>query len=537
MYQGLRGAHGPHLEGRDMGITQCVRRAVLENPQGRAIVFGARTRRWDEFAVRVARLAGGLRSIGVELGDRVAILALNSDRYLEAYAAVPWAGAVVVPLNTRWSAAENIYAINDSGAEVLLVDDAFTAVAASILAGTSTVRAVIHLGDAAAPAGMTPYEQLIENSAEVPDAKRTGEDLAGIFYTGGTTGFPKGVMLSHRSLLASASACTKSGFELTRDSVYLHAAPMFHLADFGGTIATLLVGGQHAVIPAFSAERVLAAVEEHRVTHILLVPTMIQALAAHPKVSTTDMTSLEIVMYGGSPMPEAVLRQAMQALHGRRFIQVYGQTELSPAATLLAPEYHTFEGPQAGKLGSAGRVLPYCELQVVDTADAEVRRGSVGQIRVRGPNTMLGYWNKPEETAATLRDGWVYTGDAGRLDEDGFLYVVDRVKDMIISGGENIFTVEVENACVKHPAVSQCAVIAVPDDNWGEAVHAIVILKDGEQVSCDELIAHCQRLIAGYKCPRSVEFRREPLPLSGAGKVLKRELRARYWEGRSRQVN
>jgi acyl-CoA synthetase (AMP-forming)/AMP-acid ligase II len=500
-------------------------------------VFGSRARCWDEFAARVARAAGGLRSMGVEPGDRVAILALNSDRYLEAYAAVPWAGAVVVPLNTRWSAAENIYAIKDSGTTILLVDDAFAAVAVSILAGTSSVRAVIHLGDATAPAGMTPYEQLIDRSAEVSDAERTGENLAGIFYTGGTTGFPKGVMLSHRSLLASAAACTSSGFELARDSVYLHAAPMFHLADFGGTLATLLAGGQHAAIPAFSAERVLAAVEQHRVTHLLLVPTMVQALVAHPKVPSTDMTSLEVVMYGGSPMPEAVLRQAMQALHGCRFLQVYGQTELSPAATLLAPEYHTFDGPRAGKLASAGRALSYCELQVVDTEDAEVPRGTVGQIRVRGPNTMLGYWNKPEETAATLRDGWVYTGDAGRLDEDGFVHVVDRTKDMIISGGENIYTVEVENACVKHPAVSQCAVIAIPDDNWGEAVHAIVILKDGEQISCDELIAHCHGLIAGYKCPRSIEFRSEPFPLSGAGKVLKRELRARYWEGRSRQVN
>ncbi len=499
-------------------------------------MYGERTRRWDEFGSRVARLAGGLRSIGVEPGDRVAILALNSDRYLEAYAAVPWAGAVVVPLNTRWSAAENIYAINDSGAEVLLIDDAFAPLAASILAGTS-VRGVIHIGDAPAPAGMTPYEHLIENSAEIPDAERTGENLAGIFYTGGTTGFPKGVMLSHRSLLASGSACATCGFELTPNSVYLHAAPMFHLADFGGAVATLLAGGQHAVIPAFSAERVLAAVEQYRVTHLLLVPTMIHAVVAHPKVATTDLTSLEVVTYGGSPIPEAVLRQAIRSLHGCRFLQAYGQTELSPVATLLPHEYHTFDGPQAGKLGSAGRVLPYCELQVVDTEDAEVPRGTVGQIRVRGPNTMLGYWNKPEETAATLRDGWVYTGDAGRLDEDGFLYVVDRVKDMIISGGENIYTVEVENACVKHPAVSQCAVIAVPDENWGEAVHAIVILKDGEQISCDELIAHCHRLIAGYKCPRSIEFRREPFPLSGAGKVLKRELRARYWEGRSRQVN
>jgi acyl-CoA synthetase (AMP-forming)/AMP-acid ligase II len=425
---GFGGCTDRSAKGGTLGITQCVRRAVQQNRRGRATVFGARTRRWDEFAARVARLAGGLQSIGVEPGDRVAVLALNSDRYLESYAAVPWAGAVVVPLNTRWSATENIYAINDSGAKALLVDDTFAALAASVLAETSSVRAVIHIGDAPTPAGMTPYEHLIENSAQISDRGRIGEDLAGIFYTGGTTGFPKGVMLSHRSLWASAAACT--GFALTRESIYLHAAPMFHLADFCGSMATLLVGGQHAIIPAFSAESVLAAVERHGVTHLLLVPTMIHALVAHPKVPTTDMTSLAFVMYGGSPIAEALLRHATRALHGCRFVQVYGQTELSPLATLLAPEYHRFDGPQAGKLASAGRALPCCELQVVDTEDAEVPHGTVGQIRVRGLNTMLGYWNKPEETAATLRDGWVYTGDAGRMDEEGFLYVVDRVKDM-----------------------------------------------------------------------------------------------------------
>jgi long-chain acyl-CoA synthetase len=498
-------------------------------------MFGARTRCWDEFASRVARLAGGLQSLGVEPGDRVAVLAHNSDRYLEVYAGVPWAGAVIVPLNTRWSAAENSYAIGDSGAKVLLVDDKFAALTASVLAETSSVRAVIHMGDAPTPAGMMPYERLVESSAQIADMGRTGEDLSGIFYTGGTTGFPKGVMLSHRSLWASAAACTS--FALTRDSVYLHAAPMFHLADFCGTMMTLLAGGQHAAIPAFNAEGVLAAVEQHGVTHILLVPTMIHALVAHPKVATADIASLSCIMYGGSPIPEAVLRHAMQVLHGCRFVQVYGQTELSPLATLLTPEYHTFDGPKAGKLASAGRALPCCELQVVGPEDAEVPHGTVGEIRVRGLNTMLGYWNKPEETAATLRDGWVYTGDAGRMDEEGFLYIVDRVKDMIISGGENVYTVEVENACVKHPAVSQCAVIGIPDDTWGEAVHAIVIMKEGQHILAEELIAHCHSLIAGYKCPRSIEFRREPFPLSGAGKVLKRELRAPYWKGRSRQVN
>jgi acyl-CoA synthetase (AMP-forming)/AMP-acid ligase II len=519
-----------------VGITQSVKRAVQQNPRGRATVFGARTRRWDEFGARVARLGAGLQSIGVQPGDRVAVLALNSDRYLETYAAVPWAGAVVVPLNIRWAAAENVYAINDSGAKALIVDDTFAALAASIRPELGSVGEIIHMGDAAPPAGMTSYEHLIESSARMPDVGRSGEDLAGIFYTGGTTGFPKGVMLSHRSLWACAAA-NMAIFPVSRDFIYLHAAPMFHIADFSMTMVTLSAGAQNAIIPGFTAERVLAAIEEHRVTSVLLVPTMIHMLVTHPQLAKTDTSSLKDLIYGASPMPEELLRQAMHALPHCRFIHAYGQTELSPTVTTLPPEYHTLNGPAADKLTSVGRAVSSCEVEVVDAEGVEVPRGAIGEIRVRGLNTMLGYWNKPEETAATFRDGWVYTGDAGRMDEEGFLYIVDRIKDMIISGGENVYTVEVENACLKHPAVSQCAVIGIPHETWGETVHAIVVVKDGEQVLAEDLIAHCHRLIAGYKCPRSIEFRSEPFPLSGAGKVLKRQLRAPHWEGRNRQVN
>jgi acyl-CoA synthetase (AMP-forming)/AMP-acid ligase II len=519
-----------------MGITQSIKRVEQQNPRGCATVFGNRTRRWEEFTARVARLAGGLQSLGVARGDRVAILGLNSDRYLEYYAAVPWAGAVVVPLNTRWSAPENIYALNDSGATVLLIDDAFASMASPILADARCVREVIYMGESSAPAGMASYEPLIEGSAPISDAARSGGDLAGIFYTGGTTGFPKGVMLSHGSLWASAAAAITFA-PLIPDPVVLHAAPMFHLAAFGGVMGALLTGARHVIIPRFDPGLVLESIERNKVTNVALVPTMIRMLVTHSNLPTANLSSLRYLGYGASPMPEALLREAMRALHGCQFFQAYGQTELSPVATILGPEYHTFEGPKAGKLASAGRVSPCCEVHVVDAAGSEVPRGTVGEIRVRGLNAMLGYWNKPEETAATLRDGWVHTGDAGWMDEEGFLYIVDRVKDMIISGGENVYTAEVENACVSHPAVSQCAVVGIPNDDWGEAVHAIVILKDGQQVTAADLIAHCHSLIAGYKCPRSIEFRTEPLPLSGVGKVLKRELRKPYWEGRNRQVN
>jgi acyl-CoA synthetase (AMP-forming)/AMP-acid ligase II len=220
-----------------------------------------------------------------------------------------------------------------------------------------------------------------------------------------------------------------------------------------------------------------------------------------------------------------------------RFTQAYGQTELSPIATLLLPEHHVLEGPNAGRLNSAGRPAACNEVEIVDPNDVEVPRGTVGEIRCRGPNTMLGYWNKPQETAAALRDGWVYTGDAGYMDDEGFVFIVDRLKDMIVSGGENVFSAEVENAVFNHSAVAQCAVVAIPSAEWGEAVHAIVILKEGCAATAGEIIAYCRREIAHYKCPRSVEFRTEPFPLSGAGKVLKRELRAPYWERQMRQVS
>ncbi len=519
-----------------MSITQGIRRNVQQNRNGRATTFGSCTQSWGEFAERVARLAGGLKSLGVTPGDRIAILALNSDRYLEYFAAVPWAGAVLVPLNIRWSVAETIYSLNDCGAIALFVDDAFLKMVPPILAESKLIRAVIHMGDEAAPSGMIGYEQLIARSAPIADAGHAGEDLAGIFYTGGTTGFPKGVMLPHRGLWASAASLA-GAINIERDSIYLHAAPMFHLADGAMTMATLLVGSSHVMIPAFNPEHVLAAIEHHRISHALLVPTMINMVVNHPKLPGTDLSSLRELLYGASPIPETLLVQAMRAMPKCRFTQAYGQTELSPVATILPTEYHTIEGEKSGKLNSAGRAAICNEIEIVDPDGREVPRGVVGEVRARGPNTMLGYWNKPKETAAALRDGWVHTGDAAYMDEEGFIYIVDRVKDMIVSGGENVYSAEVENAVTKHPAVAQCAVIGIPSDRWGEAVHAIVILRDGARATAEEIIAHCHTLIAGYKCPRSIQFRTEPMPLSGAGKVLKRELRKPFWEGKSRQVN
>ena len=520
-----------------MGITQTLHRALQQHRRSHATYCGERARRWEEVGERVARLAAAFRALGIARGDRIALLALNCDRYLEMYLAVAWAGAVIVPLNTRWSVVENAYALNDSGATALCIDDAFTGMDETLRGQVGCLRAVIHCGDGPTPQGMIGYESLIASGRPMPDTGCTGEELAGIFYTGGTTGFPKGVMLSHRSLWASAAAILPVVPAADMSMVYLHAAPMFHAADFCGSMMTLLAGGAHVMMPAFRPAEMAAMLSRFGVTHVVLVPTMLHMLVTQPNWDPARAESLRCVLYGGSPMPEATLRAALAALPRSEFLQVYGQTELSPITTALLPEHHVLDGPYSHRTASAGRTLHCCVTQIVDANDAPVPIGVVGELRVRGPNTMLGYWNKPEETAATLRDGWVYTGDAARLDEDGFVYIVDRIKDMVVSGGENIYTAEVESACASHPGVLQCAVVGIPDERWGEAVHAVVVPRPGIMLSAEDLIAHCHGRIASYKCPRSVEFRADSLPLSGAGKVLKRTLREPYWAGRSRRVN
>jgi long-chain acyl-CoA synthetase len=518
-----------------MYLTQALHRAVQQHPDRIASIFGTRQRSFAEFADRVARLAGALQRLGMKPGDRVAMLAMNSDRYLEYQMAVPWAGGVLNPCNVRWSVAEIAYSLNDSGSSILIVDDNFLPLIAQLRTDTPVLREVIHCGDGAAPSGAHSYEGLIAAASPVPDAVRRGDDLAGIFYTGGTTGFPKGVMLSHTNMMSSGLAMRADGLAQP-DGVYLHAAPMFHLADMGVAMPHWIEGNTHAIVAAFNPEAVLDVMARDRVTHVLLVPTMVQMLVDHPAMQQPrDLSALHTIAYGASPMSEAVVDRAMKALPGVGFIQAYGMTELSPLATLNPAWYHTAEGRTAGKLRSAGRASHCTEVKIVDAEGCEVPRGTVGEVIVRGPNVMQGYWNKPEQTAAALKNGWMHTGDGAYMDDDGFIFIADRLKDMIISGGENIYSAEVENALAQHPAVAACAVIGIPNDQWGESVHAVVVLKPNTGPEASELIDHCKALIAGYKCPRSVDFV-AALPLSGAGKVLKTTLREPFWKGRTRNV-
>jgi len=511
-----------------MYLTQCINRSVRATPDRIITRCGGRETTWKQFQDRVSRLAGGMQALGVNTGDRVAILALNSDRYLEFYFAGFWGGAIVVPMNLRWSAPENAYSLNDSGAEVLFVDDAFLPMVAAIMAEAKEVKTLVYIGDGETPQGYLNYEEIIANSDPIEDAGRNGNDLAGLFYTGGTTGFPKGVMLTHLSLWSSAMALI-SELELGQSTVYLHAAPMFHLADWSTSLATMLVGGVHVFIPSFNPAGMLKAIETFSVTDTLIVPTMVKMLIDDPAFAQCDVSSLRQIVYGGSAMPEGIIREAMKKLPNVAWCQGYGQTELSPVVSYLLPQFHVFEGENAGKISSAGKAALCNEIKIVDEDGNELPIGEVGEVVSRGPNAMLGYWNKPEETAAAIKNGWVHTGDCAYMDEDGFIFISDRLKDMIISGGENVYSIEVENAISTHPAVSAVTVFGIPSDKWGEAVHAVVVPVAGAKVTQQEIIDHCRKLIAHYKCPTSVEFRTEPLPLSGAGKVLKRDLREPYW--------
>jgi acyl-CoA synthetase (AMP-forming)/AMP-acid ligase II len=515
-----------------MYLTQGLHRAVQQTPDAPMTVFGGRTRSFRDVADRVSRFAGALRGLGVGDGDRVAMLSLNSDNYHEYLLAVPWANAVLNPVNTRWSPAEIAYSLQDSGSRTLLIDDTFAAMLPAIREACPELATVIHTGDGPTPAGALAYEQLITDSAPIEDPRRGGDELAGLFYTGGTTGFPKGVMLSHTALLTSALGSNSTGYLLRPGGRLLHAAPMFHVADLAAWTGAMLLGNEHVIIPAFEPRAVLHAIAEHQITDVLLVPVMIQMVADHPDLAGYDLTSLRAVLYGASVIPQAVLERAMKAFPTAGFTQAFGQTELAPVATLLGPEDHL----RPEMLRSAGRAAPHCEVRVVDPDAHEVPRGTVGEVAVRGANMMAGYWNKPEETAVSLRNGWVHTGDGAYMDDDGYIYVVDRMKDMIVTGGENVYSAEVENALAQHDAVASCAVIGVPDDQWGERVHAVVVLHAGRQVGVEELRDHVRALIANYKTPRTVEFV-DALPISGAGKILKRELRAKYWGDGDRQVH
>jgi long-chain acyl-CoA synthetase len=445
-----------------MSTTFGLHRALQFAPDAAATYHEDRKRTFREVANRVARLAAALRGLGLAKGERAAILMLNQDRYLELYLALAWAGLVAAPLNIRWSPAENLECLRDCRPKALVVDTAFAQM------GIGLAKAVglplIYADDGAAPVGALNYEALISAAAPMADVEADENSLAGIFYTGGTTGRAKGVMLSHRNLTANARNMLAAASDPQRGDagVLLHAAPMFHLADVSFIQTGLMAGAAHAIVRLFSPEAVARAIGRFRVDQTVLVPTMIQMLIDQPGFAEFDMSSLRLMFYGASPMPEALLDRAAAALPHVEFYQAYGMTELSPVATMLTWREHLGESRAKGRHRSGGRAAPMVEVRVVGPDNQALPRREVGEVIARGDVVMMGYWQKPEETAKAIVDGWMHTGDAGFMDEDGFVYLVDRVKDMIVTGGENVYSAEVENCVMSHPAVAMCAVIGVP---------------------------------------------------------------------------
>jgi len=503
-----------------MYITQLLHRRALENPNQPITIYMDRVRTTSESMLRVSKLAGALRSLGVAEGDRVGILSLNSDRFHEFLFAGPWAGAIVNPVNTRWSVAEIAYSLNDCDTRVLLIDSVFAPMLPELRELVPNLSVVIHCGEEATPDGIYDYEQLVEEALPLEDVCRGGDELFGIFYTGGTTGNPKGVMLSHNSMMLSAMGSLVTCDIFSRNGSLLHVAPMFHLADIAAWVMGLIIGSENVFMSAFTPRAVADIVKTNQITDALLVPTMIQMLVDSTETTTEDFSSFRRILYGASPIAPSVLQRAQEKMKNAQFTQAYGMTELAPIATLLT--YADHKDPTLTR--SAGRGTAIVDIRIEGPEGEVLGKDEIGEIVVRGENTMRGYWNKPEETAQALRDGWMHTGDAGYLDERGYLFVVDRIKDMIITGGENVYSIEVENALTKHSSVATCAVIGLPDDVWGEKVHAVVVLQPGESVSEQELSEFCRDQIAGYKIPRSYDFV-DALPISGAGKILKRELR------------
>ena len=547
-----------------MNLTQPLHKALIERPTAQALLSGGRRTTWVAFVDRVARLAAVLQAQGVQPGDRVGMLGLNSDHYLAFLYASWWAGAVINPVNIRWSAKEIAYSLDDCDTQLLLVDEHFHVATAGLQALSSSLTTLMHWGNGPAPdfatTGALDGPALVASATPVPDAMRSGSDLAAVMYTGGTTGRPKGVMLSHGNLysnvlsanlaaqrpidagpppvdhppLEGADAARRPGRPFGQ-SVGINCAPMFHVGGMALALQLIQRLSRQVILPAFDELAVLHAIAEERGTETFLVPTMLKRLVEHPRFADFDTSCLQLVLYGAAPIDEALLAAAQAALPAAGFCQLYGMTELSPVVTALPAWCHA-PGQPKERLRSVGRPVAIAELRIVDADEQAVPHGTVGEIVVRGPLVMQGYWAQPEQTAQALRGGWMHTGDGGHMDADGFVYVVDRIKDMIVSGGENVYSAEVENAISQLPQVSMAAVIGVPDERWGERVHAVVVLRPGQTLTTDALIAHCRSQIAGYKCPRSVEFR-DALPITAAGKIQKVELRAPFWAGRSRNVN
>lgn len=513
------------------GLADIVRAHGRERPDARAIVYQGRATTYGMLDRASNRVANGLMAAGVRPQARVAHLDKSSDTFFELLFGVTKANAVMVSVNWRLAAPEILHIVNDAEAEILFVGEEYFPVIEQIRDELTSVRKIVSM------AGRhLDWESFATWRDKWPDSDPLlpimPSDTAVQFYTSGTTGLPKGAELTNANFAWMLPLWTKT-WMLSRDVPNLVCLPMFHIGGAGWGIAGLYSGATNHVMREFVPAQILETVQRERLQVMLLVPAMILFLLQAPQIRETDLSSLRLIVYGAAPIPAELLRQAM-SVFPCGFQQVYGLTETTGAITLLPPADHDPADPR--KLLSCGYAQEGVELRIVGEDGKDLPANQVGEIAVRSPQIMGGYWKLPEATARAVQGDWFFTGDAGYLDDKGYLYIYDRVKDMIVSGGENIYPAEVESALFGHPAVADVAVIGVPDERWGEAVKAVVVKKSGAEISQGDLIDWARQRIAGYKLPKSVDFV-ETLPRNPTGKILKRELRKSYWGDRQRQVN
>ena len=513
-----------------MNVKYLINRAIKEFPDNIAIICEDERRIFSELNARVNCVGNGLLELGLNKGDRVGMLLPNCCQFIEIDFALSKTGFVRVPLNARLTAEEHSYMLNDSGSNTLIFAQRFSEIVQSIKRDLTTIGRYIQIAEGASPRvfpNAIDYEDLIKTSKfEDPEIEIDELDLHTLFYTSGTTGKPKGVMITQKSWANVAiNLLLDYGPNTERDKI-LNLQPLSHGAGFF-VLPFFIKGATNILIPKFDPELVFETIEKHQVTILKLVPTMLCQLLDYPNKHRFDLSRLRSIIYGGSPIAVPRLTEAIR-FFGKKLVQLYGQAETPMCITTLSKEDHVIEGPEevVKRLNSAGKPLTNVEVRVVDEDGKDAQPSEVGEVIVRGDHIMQGYWNRPEETAQVLKEGWVYTGDLGYTDTKGYIFLVDRKKDMIISGGFNIYPKEIEDVVISHPKVEEVAVIGVPDERWGERITAVVKLKAGEEMTGDELLQWCKERFPAYNRPRQIEF--GEIPKSPTNKTLKHELRLKY---------
>lgn len=506
---------------------ELIRHWAEEKPDQVALEQDGDALTFAQLEKRSRRIVAMLKSHGLAKGDRIAWLGKNARHYFELFYSAARMGVVMVPIGWRLAAPEIAYILGDTGARLLFTDNGLEDLAAKACGQMDNPPEAIS----------TAAAQSAIDAAPADDFEGAGPDDAVLqLYTSGTTGNPKGAVLTNANLFSlrqPAEEAAQPWSSWDDDEAILICMPCAHIGGTGLGIMALAAGIRGIVQAEFTPEGVLDAFEQG-ITRLFIVPAALQMVIQHPRAKDTDMSAVKYVMYGAAPIPLDLLREAVQTIPGAGFLQCYGMTETTGTIAMLPPDDHTLEGNQ--RMKSAGKAVPGAELKVVDEDGNDLPHGEVGELICKSPSNMIGYWNLPDATTSALKDGWMHTGDAAYMDEDGYVYIQDRIKDMIISGGENVYPAQVESAIYGHPSVGEVAVVGVPDDTWGEAVKACVVPKPGCAIDPADIITFTRERLAGFKVPKSVDVI-DVMPRNASGKILRRELRAPYWEGRERQVN